>query len=145
MILHANSNVWVLSNAQVFLLPDKTKATSTFRDEVHFEGEWVETHSGEQLLMEKMAKDQTSWLSSQPPGTFEILEKLTKFLWMELFRRAPDCSIRYSQYTLSKMESNSLLPTVFSLENSVLSTCELLSLSNKKLKTLGLTWVQLKS
>ena len=115
------------------------------RGEVHFEGEWAETHSGGQLLMEKTAKDQTSWLSSQSPVTFKVLQKLTKFLWMELFRCVPDCSIRYSQYTLSKMESNSLLPTVLYLKNPVLFTCELLSLSNKKLKTLGLTWVHLKS
>ena len=100
-------------------------------DEVHFEGEWTETHSGEHLLMvEDDGADKLIIFSTV--NNVRNLAEADKVFMNDTLRPAPDCFIRYSQYMLT-----TLLPTVFFLESLVLSTCKLLRLSNKKLKTLG--------
>ena len=99
--------------SQVFLLPDKTKATSKSRDEVHF-GEWAETHSGEQFLMAEDGEGSNKLIifSTTRLGNIQNLAEADKVFMDRTFQTCP--GLFYQIFTIHAFKNG---PTVFSLEN----------------------------
>ena len=88
--------------------------TSKSRDEVHFEEEWAETHSGEQFLMAEDGEGSNKLIifSTTRLGNIRNLAEADKVFMDRTFQTCP--RLFYQIFTIHAFKNG---PTVFSLEN----------------------------
>ena len=88
--------------------------TSKSRDEVHFEEEWAETHSGDQFLMAEDGEGSNKLIifSTTRLGNIRNLAEADKVFMDRTFQTCP--GLFYQIFTIHAFKNG---PTVFSLEN----------------------------